>query len=39
MILMEKKNYILMHELYILEQIMQIIKNYFFPLEMDAMKS
>lgn len=30
MILTEKKNYILMHELSILEKIMQIIKNYFF---------
>lgn len=39
MILTEKKNYILMHELSILEKIMQIIKNYFFFLEMDAMKS
>lgn len=38
MILMEKKNHILIHELYELEQIMQISKNHFF-LERNAMKS
>lgn len=37
MILMEKKNHILVQELYILAQIMQSIKNHCF-LERGAMK-